>query len=101
MSGPAKASAKQKSQEDARTLALWNAGDFVEDVDRVRSIINLMNEALSVDVKEAKEESDKVEAWVPEVFAANIEWLFEQLERKIGPLYGQLREVGIPMGERV
>ena len=71
MSGPAKTSAKQAPCDDARTMALFVSRDFLTDWDRVQSIIKLMEEAIAADLKEAKAGDDKIEAWVPEVFAAN------------------------------
>lgn len=96
-----KTSAKQAHKDDARAMALFASRDFLSDLDRVQSIIKLMEEAIALDVKEAKAGDDRIEAWVPEVFAANTLWLLEQMDGKARSLAEHLSAAGINVGERI
>ena len=92
-----------KSQTAARaaTLALFHAKDFLEEVDRVRSIVDLMDRAITQEITEARLDDEEVECWVPEVFATNVAWLFEKLEGRIMGLRENLKEAGIEVEHRI
>ena len=95
-----------KSQTAARaaTLALYHAKYFMEEVDRVRSIVDLMDRAITKEITEARlddEDDEKVECWVPEVFAANVAWLFNKLEDRITGLRENLKEAGVEVERRI
>jgi hypothetical protein len=76
-----------KSQEEARSRACVVCRDFLSDWGRVSSIIGLMEDAVREEVKEAGDA--QMETWLPEVVAANTNWLREQLKKR-PPMPGSL-----------
>lgn len=86
-------------QDAATQMALYAATDFVTNVDRVKSIIELMDDAMSVDISNA--EGGKVESSVSEVFATNVRWLFGVLEHEIQNIRGALSNAGATMEPRI
>jgi hypothetical protein len=92
---------KPQTAARAATLALFHAKDFLEEVDRVKSIIDLMDRAITQEITEARLDDEKVGCWVPEVFATNVAWLFEKLEVRIGGLRENLKKAGIDVEHRI
>lgn len=87
---------KPTAKDEAVAIALCTAKDFTQTVERVKSIIGLMDDAICAHVREA-DADDKIDAWVPEVFTANVRWLLEKLDWKISDMRGALDKAGIVM----
>lgn len=97
------AACMSKAKEEAKNWALYCTRDFLGELDRVKSIIDLMGEVVTREVNSAQgDDGDgNMNAWLPEAFVANIEWIFESLDTKIVSLRGHLEEAGLKMERRI
>lgn len=86
---------------EARQMALHHAAEFVRDVERVKSIIRLMNDGLREDIRKAQETDDRIGAWVPEVLEINTSWLMDILDNRAATIREHLGEAGVEVGPMV
>lgn len=87
---------KPAPKDEAIQMALFAAKDFTHTVERVKSVIGLMDDAITAYIQNA-DDDDKVERWMPEVFTTNVRWLLDHVDHKIFYMRGALDKAGIAM----